>query len=220
MRRALGIIAASSGALVLAATTAHAAPGDGAYGRLKGDVTLVLGVGGGVVAKSDRKLVSGDLRLRYLDAIGAAFIYEEADAFKSSGSVEHGDLHRSFITALEIRPLFPIRFFKNMESKQRFFELVLDSIGLELGTVWAVREGNATRRPGWLLGLGVEVPIVAAATGPWLRFATSVRWSPERLDGVAAADDPGGRAVIFSLGLAWHQVFGAHAVDAGDEHVE
>lgn len=219
MRAALAVIVASSGGLLLAAAPAHAEGSDGAYGRLKGDVTLVVGVGGGVVARSDRKLVSGDLRLRYLDAIGAAFVYEEADAFKSA-TVDHGALHRSFITALEIRPLFPIRFLKNMESKQRFFELVLDSIGLELGTVWAVREGNATRRPGWLLGLGVEVPIVAAATGPWLRLATSVRWSPERLDGVAAADDPGGRAVIFSLGLAWHQVFGAHAVDAGDEHVE
>jgi hypothetical protein len=215
----LAVVAAFS-SLALAATTAHAEPGDGAYGRLKGDVTLVVGAGGGLVAKSDRKLVTGDVRLRYLDAVGAAFIYEEANALERTTNADYGAVHRNFITALEIRPLFPIRFLKNMESDQRFFELMLDSIGLELGTVWTMREGNATRRPGLLLGLGFEVPLIAAATGPWLRFSTSVRWSAERLDGVSPADDPGGRAVVFSLGVAWHQVFGAHAVDAGDQRVE
>jgi hypothetical protein len=218
MRR-LALTALSLASISFAAGSAHAEPGDGAYGRLKGDLTIVAGVGGGIVAKSDRKLVSGDLRLRYLDVLGAAFIYEEADALKSSDP-SHGDVHRNFIAAIEIRPLFPIRFLKNMESDQRFFELVVDSIGLELGTVWTMREGNSTRRPGLLAGLGVEVPLAAAATGPWLRLATSVRWSAERLDGVSAADDPGGRAVVFSLGLAWHQVFGGRAVDAGDHRVE
>ena len=226
MHRRFVSVAASLVSLLAIGTTARAESGaeagDGAYGRLKGDLTLVVGVSGGLVAKSDRKLVGGEVRLRYLDAVGAAFTYEEADAFKSTSAtgVGHGDLHRSVLAAIEIRPLFPIRFFKNLEGEKRFFELVLDSIGLDLGTVWSVREGNATRRPGLLVGLGVEVPIAAAATGPWLRLATSVRWSPERLDGVAAEDDPGGRAVVLSLGLAWHQVFGAHAVDAGDPRVE
>src|SRR3954466_2291387 len=115
MRCRLLLIAAACASSLSLAAPAHAEPGDGAYGRLKGDLTLVVGVGGGLVAKSDRKLVTGDLRVRYLDAVGVALTYEEADAFKSS-TVDHGDVHRSFISALEIRPLFPIRFLRNKES--------------------------------------------------------------------------------------------------------
>jgi len=181
------------------------------YGRLDGDVTLVTGVTGGIVARQSRRFIGGDFRLRYLDAAGIAISYEEADAF--ARTTEPGRVRRTFLAGIELRPLFPIRFLKNMQSGKHFLDLVLDSIGIDLATTLPVLQGSAVRRPGLALGLAFEVPIGTNASGLWARFSSGVRWSAPRLEG---DDDPGGRAVVFGIGLAWHQVLSTHVVDAGD----
>lgn len=197
------------------ASPASAAEGDGAYGRLKGDVTLVVGAGAGIVTRDARKLAIGELRGRYLDAAGVSFQYEEGEAFARADSF--GDVRRNFIGAVELKPLFPIRFLKNMQTGKSFGDLALDSFGLDVGAIWSVRQGNAVRRPGVLLGLGFEVPLFGVASGAWVRLSTSVRWTADRIEG---DQDLGGRTVVFGLQLAWHQVVSTHAVDAGDERVE
>jgi hypothetical protein len=211
--------AAACIASLCVASRAHAEAGDGAYGRLEGDMTLVTGLGASVIPGEPggaSAYGTADVRMRYLDAVGAVVQYEEGEAFRRVE--DYGAIRRAFYAGVEIRPLFPIRFLQAME-KRRFDDLVLDSIGLELASIWTARAGNDTQRPGFLVGLGFEIPFFGQANGLWARVATSMRWSAERLEGASAASDPGGRVITLSLGLAWHQVLRTHAVEAGDERV-
>jgi len=200
------------GPAITGASGAHArGEGDGAYGRLDGDLTFVGGVGAGVIAAQARPLATGELRLRYLEAAGIAVSYEEADAL---GRATTGELRRALLAGVELRPLFPVRFLKAQQTGHRFFDLVLDSIALDVGSFWAVREGSGVRRPGFYAGLAVEAPLTGGASGLWARLSGTVRWAAPRLEG---DDDPSGRMVVLGLGLAWHQTFGAGLVQRGDE---
>lgn len=193
-------------------SAAHAAAGDGVYGRTEGDASVVVGVDGGSVA--GRKLIGGDLRLRYLETAGVVFGYEELDALKKAESA--GEYKRSVRAGIELRPFFPARFLKNHELGADFIDLFVDSIGLDIGAIWSAREGSSVQRAGLYVGLAVEVPLAVRASGPWIRIATSFRWSASKLEG---EDDPYGRVFVFTVGLAWHQLFGAHLVDRRDQHV-
>ncbi|MBI2394409.1 MAG: hypothetical protein HYV09_32865 [Deltaproteobacteria bacterium] len=205
-------------ALALVATPARAraaADGDGAYGRLKGDLTFVGGLGAGVVAATGRPVLASDLRLRYLDAAGVALGFEEGDALARTS--RSGELRRAFLAGVELRPLFPVRFLKAQETGRRFLDLVLDSIALDLGTWWPIRYGSGARRPGMYTGLAVEAPLSGGGSGLWLRLSAQLRWAAPRLEGDL---DPSGRSVMLGVGLAWHQVFGPHLVQRGDEPLE
>ncbi len=210
-------LAAAAVVTLLSSTALAADEGDGSYGRLDGDLTFVGGLGAGVVAPTDtntggRALASGDLRLRYLDAAGVSFTYEEADAF---GRTSHGGtLRRAFLAGIELRPLFPIRFLKAKQTGKSFFDLTLDSLSLDVGTWLPVREATAVRRFGMYVGLAFELPLFARASGLWLRLSSQLRWAPPRIEGDV---DDTGRAVVFGVGVAWHEVFGPHVVQRGDE---
>lgn len=208
MKRAVVLAFALAGASPAAVARAN---GDGAYGRLDGDLSFVGGVGGAVVAHGGRPMLTGDLRLRYLESAGASFSYEEADAL---GRPAAGELRRSLLAGVELRPLFPVRFLKAKQTGRAFFDLMLDSFALDVGSFWAVREGHSTARPGLYAGLALEAPLAARASGPWLRLSAQVRWADTRLEG---DHDPTGRMVVLGLGFAWHQSFGAGLVQRGDE---
>ncbi len=206
------------GLIVSTQRPARAAPGDGgdgAYGRLAGDVTVVTGVGAGVVAGTARTearpFAAGDLRLRYLDAAGVSVSYEEADALGRAS--EPGAIRRALLAGVELRPLFPVRFFKGQQTGARFLDLVVDSIALDVGTWWSARRASDVDRPGFYLGTALELPITGEATGLWLRLAGTLRWSSPRLEGEG---DPGGRVFALGVGLAWHQVVGPLLVQRGD----
>lgn len=189
--------------VMLAAAMLFAA-GDGAYGRLNGDMTFVAGAGASVVR--DQVLAGGDLRLRYLDAAGISFAYEDAIARR--------ELRRAFLAGVEFRPLFPARFLKARETGHGFLDLTIDSFSIDLGAWIPVRQGSAVRRGGMYAGLAVELPLFARASGLWVRLSSQIRWAPQRLEG---DDDPTGRALMFGVGLAWHQVFKSGVSQAGDE---
>ncbi|MGZ3416775.1 MAG: hypothetical protein ACXVEE_02860 [Polyangiales bacterium] len=198
---------------LLVTSAAHAAEGDGAYGRTDGDASFVVGVDGGTLG--GRKLVGGDLRLRYLDTAGVAVGYEELDAFNKAQT--EGEFRRDFRAGVELRPLFPARFLKAHEIGNSFVDLVIDSVGLDIGAIWIVRAFKDVPRPGMYVGLALEVPLASRANGPWVRLAGSFRWTASRLEG---EDDPNGRVFAFTVGLAWHQLFGAHLVDRRDSHIQ
>jgi hypothetical protein len=201
------------GAALLMASTARAAgDGGGAYGRFEGDASMVVGVDGGIAG--GRKLVGGDLRLRYLDTAGIALGYEELDAL-SKGTGD-GDWRRDVRAGVELRPFFPARFLKNHETGTGFVDLFADSFGLDVGAIWTARTGSSVQRPGMYAGLAVEVPLAARASGAWIRIATSYRWAATRLEGES---DPGGRVFAVTIGLAWHEFFLAHIVDRHDPHL-
>ncbi|GAC1579923.1 MAG: hypothetical protein NVS3B20_26290 [Polyangiales bacterium] len=59
-----------------AAGRSAAREGDGAYGRLDGDITLGVGAGVGVESAQQRVFSTTEVRARYLDAAGAVVFYE------------------------------------------------------------------------------------------------------------------------------------------------
>jgi hypothetical protein len=206
---------ACAAAAVLSAGTAHARSGDGAYGRLDGDLDLSFGVAGGAIVSPGRGVLAADARVRYFEAAGVVLQYEDTAPFGAAKAP--GDYVRGGLVGVELRPLFPVRFLKARETGNAFGDLLLDSIGVEVGAWWSSIEGRSVGRPGLHLGLGVEVPLASQASGPWLRLGGALRWTAPRLEGEPA---PGSQVVLLTLGLAWHQMVGAHVIDAGDRRPE
>jgi hypothetical protein len=187
------------------------AAGDGAYGRLSGDLALVVGAGGGVLAHDGRPFGSADARLRYLEVAGASLSFDEADTLGRAGP---GQLRRAALAGVELRPLFPVRFLKARQTGRAIFDLTLDSLALDVGAVWTVREGRDAARPGMYAGLAIEAPLAARADGLWLRLWTQLRWTAPSLEGDR---DPSGRTLVLGLGVAWHATFAGGLVQRGDE---
>lgn len=180
------------------------------YGRLQGDVTLVAGLGGVVAARGGR--AEGELRVRYLESVGVFATYEDGALVGSAAEPT-----RVLSTGLELRPLFLFRWLTGRESQRARFDSAVDSLGLELGATFAQPAGTSfASRAGLQAGLGVEVPLLTRANGPWLGFHAGVRWSNEALaTGVVAnADD---RSGYVAIPLAWHQLVVTHVIDEGDE---
>jgi hypothetical protein len=204
---ALGV--AASLALPAGVARAQGRP-EPTYGRLQGDLTLVAGLGGVVAARGGR--AEGELRVRYLETAGLFATYEDGALVSSAAEPT-----RVLSTGLELRPLFLARWLTGLESRRARVDLVLDSLGLELGATFAQPAGTSFgSRAGLQAGLGVEVPILAQASGPWLGFHAGVRWSEAALASgvVSSADD---RSGFVAITLAWHQVVVTHVVDEGDE---
>jgi hypothetical protein len=185
---------------------------DTSYGRIEGDLALVLGAGATVAPRGPRATL--DFRARYLDTAGLFFSYEDAPLV-SSGA----EPRRIMATGLELRPLFIARWATGRHSAQGRLDLLIDSFGLELGLLFAQPSGSAfASRPGLQAGLGVELPVFARATGIWIGIHGGLRWSDLALGGAdtASAND---RAAYLSLTLAWHQLIYTGAVDVGDARV-
>lgn len=207
------IVGALVGAAVLAAGERRAFAADSvdpSYGRVAGDLTLIAGLGGTVASSGPR--AEGELRVRYLETVGIFGSYEDGPLV-SSGA----DPRRVVATGLELRPLFLFRWLRGHESRRAWLDLAIDSFGLELGAAW--RQPGSTgfaSQPAMQAGLGLELPLLGDATGPWLGLHGGGRWSDASLAGTAAAA-PGDREAFLSITLAWHQVVAAHVVDVGDE---
>jgi hypothetical protein len=185
-----------------------AAP-DASYGRIDGDMSVVAGAGVTLAPRGVRG--TADLRLRYLDTIGVWGSYEDAAVF-SSGS----DPKRLVAFGLELRPLFLARWLKGRELGWDRVDLAIDSLGVEIGPYFSQPVGGSFGdRPGLQLGGGLELPLLRGASGPWIGVHGGVRWSDAAIGG-AALRGPADRAAFLSVTLAWHQFFGAHAVDVGD----
>jgi hypothetical protein len=216
--RRLGPLAAEAGVLAVSAAVMLAGAreargdegGDGAYGRVGGDLTFVAGLGGVVAPRGPR--AEGELRLRYLESAGIFAAYEDGASLGSAA--EPG---RVLAVGAEVRPLFLFRWLQGGETHRARTDLVVDSFGIELGAVWSQPAGQGFASvAGVQAGLGLEVPLLLRATGPWLGLHGGVRWSDHALGAgvVESADD---RSAFVAITLAWHQVVVAHVVDVGDQ---
>ncbi len=182
---------------------------DATYGRIDGDVSVVGGLGATVGPGGARGTL--DLRVRYLDSVGVYAAYEDA-AVLSSGA----EPKRVVSFGLELRPLFLARWLQDREFGSPRVDLAIDSFGLELGTFFAQPIGGSLGdKPGLQLGVGLELPVFARASGPWIGLHGGVRWSDAAL-GEGTVRGPSDRAAYLSVTLAWHQFFGTHAVDFDD----
>jgi hypothetical protein len=206
-RGAVGVAAVAL--LLLPARASAQRPGDGTYGRIAGDVTLVGGLGGVVAARGPR--AEAELRLRYLESTGVFVSFEDGAIFGSSAEPE-----RVLTTGVEVRPLFFYRWLQGREGSAAWQDLALDSLGLELGATFAQPAGMGFASVGGLqLGMGVELPLLPRATGPWIGLHGGLRWSDSALGSgvIRNVDD---RAAFLAITLAWHQAIVTHIVDLGD----
>jgi hypothetical protein len=149
--RALAITASGLALSLALSTQARAQDGDGAYGRLDGDLALSAGVNGGVVL-DDRvhPAVTGsaslELRARILDSGGL---------FAAGEWRPEGDSR--VIVGVDLRPLFLARFLLGLETGMQWFDLLLDSIGVEVGA--AVGPFDHDLGVSLAIGFGLDVPL-------------------------------------------------------------
>src|SRR5215831_13531181 len=105
MRLGSRSLVAIAGALVLRAGTANAdvTTVDPSYGRIDGDIDVVVGAGAVFAPRGPRG--EAELRLRYLETAGVLVTFE--DALGSSAEPA-----RALTTGLELRPLFLARWLR------------------------------------------------------------------------------------------------------------
>jgi hypothetical protein len=194
-------------ALAVCARTASAEGGtvDPSYGRIDGDLDVGFGVGS-VIASGGLR-AEAELRLRYLETAGVFVTYEDAE-FLGLAS----EPRRVLATGLELRPLFLFRWLKGREEQRARLDLTLDSIGLELGTTFEQPAGGGfASRSGFEVGVGIELPILERASGPWIGIRGVVRWSQDAMaSGIVRGEDD--RQATLAITLAWHQILAAHLV--------
>jgi hypothetical protein len=168
-------------ALLWAAATCRAQDSlsDGIYGRLRGDTILSVGAGSGAaIGELEKPLATLDLRARYLDSAGIVL----APQWRPERGAEFG-------IGLELRPFFLARLFLDSSFDRRFFDLLVDSIGIELGSFF----GPLDRHFGSALftGTGIDIPLGAdGSRGFYLRIAARYLYASAR--DVGAPD--GGRS--------------------------
>ena len=207
-RAVLAMLASAS--LALSARDARAQETvDPSYGRIEGDLTLVLGAGATVVPSGPR--AEGELRLRYLESAGVFAAYEDGPLFGGSAEPQ-----RVLVSGLEVRPLFLYRWLQGHETRRAWLDLTIDSFGLEIAATWSQPAGGSfASQAGFQAGLGLEVPILPQASGPWIGLHGGLRWSDLALaSGMTASPDD--RSVFLAITLAWHQLVATHLVDIGD----
>ncbi len=181
--------------------------GDDTYGRIEGDLSILAGAG--VIFGPRAPRIATELRARYLGSVGVFGRYEDGLGVWSSRP------RRVVPLGLEARPVFLGRWLLGKELGVAFVDLLLDSIGVDLGVFFAQPDGGSfASRPGFSAGLGAEVPVFARASGLHLTLRGGVRWSHESLAG--APPGPEDRALYGAVGVAWQELFFGHVVDAGD----
>lgn len=182
---------------------------DPSYGRIEGDLTLVLGAGATVASPGPRG--EAELRVRYLESVGLFAAYEDGPLLGTAA-----EPRRVVVAGLEVRPLFLYRWLQGHETQRAWLDLTLDSFGLEMAATWSQPAGSSfASQPGLQAGLGIEVPILPHATGPWVGLHGGLRWSQAAIEAgtISGADD---RSAFLAITLAWHQVVATHIVDVGD----
>ncbi len=189
--------------------TASAADVDTAYGRIDGDLSASAAVGTSFGPRGPR--AAADLRLRYVWTAGFFVTYEDGSMF---GGV--AEPLRALATGVELRPLFFAKWLQGKESGKAHFDLALDSLGLELGAVFSQPDGArfASTR-GLQAGIGLQVPILPRATGPFVGVHGGARWSDASLAG-KGGESPIDRSLFLLVTVGFQEVFGARVVDLGD----
>lgn len=162
------------------------AQGDGAYGRLDADLALSAALGAGAAFGdrngADATLALGlELRARLVETAGLFLAAE----WRPEGSSR-------VVVGVDLRPVFLARFFLGAETGQEWIDLLVDSIGLDLGA--ALGPLDAGVGVGTAVGLGLDVPLHVPGPGDPLVFLhLSGRWvsglPSDRLGPVGGTDD-------------------------------
>jgi hypothetical protein len=191
-----GTLAAASTllALLLArSAAAHWPPpqeGDGVYGRLGGNTDASLKLGG--LISHSRLSGSVGASAHYYSLLGITGDYSESLA-------DDARQLRSFSAGTELRPLFLPRWLLGHERGPAWLDLTLDSVCVGFGAYFGqVAEPGENTRGVWT-SLGLGVPVIGRASGPWIELRALRRWPDPGAEGANAHN-------ALLLYLSWHQV--------------
>jgi len=172
-----------------ALVTADDAPGDGIYGRFRGDFSLALGASAELDITRQAARPAIFTTLRFYQAVGLTLT--------GSQSVTSSDpLERRITASVIVEPLFLLRWSKYQHTGRALLDLTIDSLQIHAGVaLLEPRGGNFASPTVANLGAGFGVPLQAKANGLWLR---------SRLDVELGAASP---AVLCLVGLEWQFFF-------------
>jgi hypothetical protein len=175
---ALGLLVAC--ALLPAEVLADARHDDGLYGRFAGDLWLGAGLGGGVLAAPGGARDAGvlELRARYLDSVGPFLFAQGSGLLVADASWQLGG-------GVEIRPLFLARFLTARSLGNAWLDVLVDSLGLELGV--AATGLEARTRAALVVGGGLEIPLFLGVPRVSLRLGARLVHADADGQGIAPA---------------------------------
>ncbi|XXX81162.1 hypothetical protein WMF30_20600 [Sorangium sp. So ce134] len=200
-------LAGAAALAALAGASTARADGDGAYGRLDGDLDLRAGAGASFASGGPALCAHG--AAAYLSTAGLYAHY--TDALGAQGAT----VARSIAGGVFLQPLFLGRYASDLELGAPWLDLLIDSVALGVGSFWEAPPGGGLRsEPGIELALSLDVPLLGHATGPFLGVRGALRWRGPALEGDASPRDE--QRALLSIALSWHHVVPAHIVDAGD----
>jgi hypothetical protein len=179
---------------------------DGVYGRFDGDLDLSVAAGGALLRGASGGAAS--LRGLFLGTAGIYLAYN--DAFVASSSSPP----RSLALGVSVRPIFLPRWGNDLDRGPALLDLTIDSFTFDLGVLFSANDRRGfDERPGIEMALGVELPIVGRASGPWVGVRGALRWRAAELAASTDATPPLVPAMFLTLG--WHVIVNAHIADLG-----
>jgi hypothetical protein len=158
---------------------------DGVYDRFDGDLDLGFALGAELGSAG-----------RVAPALRASAHYFSIAGVYLSGRIKTGTAGAPslFGAGVDLRPLFVPRWAKGYETGPTLLDLTLDSISLSVGAYWSERASQSPdSNQGLDLQLGLGLPLLATASGPWLEARGALRYP-----NAATRED----AVI--IALSWH----------------
>lgn len=160
---------------------------DGAYGRVDTEASMSLAIGG--FRSPSGYGLRGDVALSYLETLGLYAGVEQPNFSHGLTTIP------SLSSGVEVRPLFLPRFLNDYERGPVWFDLAIDSLALRIGAVAPVDQASSSIQS--VLGVGMGLPILGHARGPWIRCSAEWRSTHQVF---AGADSP---AFVGSLLVEW-----------------
>lgn len=161
--------------------------GDGAYGRLDGDIDFALGVGPSFDFASADTALSVRASAHWFTVAGIYTLYQET-------LPEDARLERRLGVGLDLRPLFLLRWPVGLERGPALLDLTLDSLSLGLGMTFGEEAGRPFgSRQGFESSVGFGIPLALQAAGPWLEVRA----------GAVLPTSLGSEASVMAL-FSWH----------------
>lgn len=145
-------------------------PSDGVYGRFDGPISLAPFAGASVTRAG--MLTELGLSAYYLHTLGVQVKYADGRLFPGSDTAPFSISSVAFA----IRPLFLLRFSRDLEQGPSFLDLTIDSLTLKLGGFWAEPLGGGDSKRGLETEISAGIPLTATADGPWLTLAGGHRY--------------------------------------------
>jgi len=142
---------------------------DGVYGRFDGEVSLVPFVG--ATWTQAGMLTELGLAGYYFNTVGIQAKYADGRAFPAGKKAPFS----ISTVSLALRPLFLLRWSKNLEQGPSWLDLTLDSLTLKAGGYWAQNQNTDESTRGFATELSFGVPLLAKANGPWLGLVAENR---------------------------------------------